>query len=178
MTAEPIPGALFREAMAHFASGVTVVAAHGEAGVLGFTATGFTSVSLAPPLVLVCVGKRASVHDGVVGAELFGVSVLSDRQAPLAEQLARSSGVERFRGVPLQPARVPLLAGALVHLACRRYGRHDAGDHTILVGEVLEGSVGDGRPLVHFARRFGAFVADPAPRAGPPPAIVRRGETA
>lgn len=178
MTAEPIPGALFREAMAHFASGVTVVAAHGEAGVVGFTATGFTSVSLAPPLILVCVGKRASAHDGVVGAELFGVSVLSDRQAPLAERLARTAGVERFRGVPLQPACVPLVEGALVHLACRRYGRHDAGDHTILLGEVLEGSIGEGRPLVHFARRFGAFVADQAPRADTAVAVVRHGERA
>jgi flavin reductase (DIM6/NTAB) family NADH-FMN oxidoreductase RutF len=165
MATQPIDDALFREALARFASGVTVVGAHGEAGVVGFTATGFTSVSLSPPLVLVCVGKRASVHDGVVGAESFGVSVLSDRQGELAEQFARS-GVDRFRGVSLMPARVPLVEGALVHLECRRYARHDdAGDHTILIGEVIHAAVATGHPLVHFTRRFGVFVGESGPRA-------------
>jgi flavin reductase ActVB len=164
MATEPIHGALFREALAHFASGVTVVGAHGEAGLVGFTATGFTSVSLAPPLVLVCVAKRASAHDGVVGAESFGISVLSDQQAPLAEQFARS-GVDRFRGVALRPGRVPLVEGALVHLECRRHASHEGGDHTILLGEVVHAAVAAGHPLVHFARRFGVFVGESGPRA-------------
>ena len=69
---ESIPSAAFREALAHFASGVTIVAARRSTGPIGFTATGFTSVSLTPPLILVCVAKTASAYDGVVGAELFG----------------------------------------------------------------------------------------------------------
>jgi flavin reductase (DIM6/NTAB) family NADH-FMN oxidoreductase RutF len=145
--------AAFCEALSRFASGVTVVSACGPSGRVGFTATGFSSASLAPPLILVCVGKSASAHDGVVGAELFGVSVLSEMQVGIAEQFARRGG-DRFEGVTLRPGPVPLVEGALVHLVCGAYARHDAGDHSILVGEVLDCSVARGRPLVHFMRRF------------------------
>jgi flavin reductase (DIM6/NTAB) family NADH-FMN oxidoreductase RutF len=173
MDMEPISGRLFREALGHFASGVTVVAARTAAGLVGFTATGFTSVSLTPPLVLVCVGRHASVHEGLVGAERFGVSVLSERQGWIAEQFARS-GSDRFRNVALRPGHVPSLEGALVRLECSRYALHDAGDHTVVIGEVLAGSVTPGRPLVHFARHFGTFVAEAAPRA-PEVATARQG---
>jgi flavin reductase (DIM6/NTAB) family NADH-FMN oxidoreductase RutF len=162
-----IPGSAFREALAHFASGVTIVAARGVGGPVGFTATGFTSVSLAPPLILVCIGKTASAHEGVVGSDLFGVSVLGEDQRWIAEQFARS-GVDRFAGVPstLGPvAGAPLIAGALAHLECRPHARHDAGDHTLLIGQVLGASVIVGRPLLHFARRFGAFA--PGDQVGP-----------
>jgi flavin reductase (DIM6/NTAB) family NADH-FMN oxidoreductase RutF len=155
---ESVPGASFRDALAHFASGVTVVAAATPAGPVGFTASAFTSVSLSPPLVLVCVGKSRSAHDTVVGAESFGVSVLLDAQGWIADRLGRS-GEDRFRDVPLRAeARVPLVDGSLVQLECRRYAAHDAGDHTILVGEVVRSAVGGGTPLVHFGRKLGRFV--------------------
>jgi flavin reductase ActVB len=148
----------FREALARFASGVTVVTAPGPRAPAGFTATGFTSVSLEPPLVLVCVGKKASAHDVVVEAERFGVSILAEEQRWIAEQFARS-GVDRFRGVPLRGASVPLIDGALAGLECARRTWLDAGDHTVLIGEVLDASIarGDGRPLVHWQRHFGSF---------------------
>jgi flavin reductase (DIM6/NTAB) family NADH-FMN oxidoreductase RutF len=165
MNMEPISGTRFREALAQFASGVTVIAARTDQGLVGFTATGFTSASLAPPLVLVCVGKSASAHEGVVGAALFGVSVLGDRQAWIAEQFARS-GTDRFCDVALRPGRTPLVEGALVQLECRRYGQYEAGDHTILLGEVVAGAVVSGRPLVRFARRFGVFVSESGLRSG------------
>jgi flavin reductase (DIM6/NTAB) family NADH-FMN oxidoreductase RutF len=174
MDMEPISGRLFREALSHFASGVTVIAVRTSTGLIGFTATGFTSVSLSPPLVLVCVGRHASVHEGIVGAERFGVSVLSDRQGWIAEQFA-CSGVDRFRNVVLRPGHIPSIDGALVQLECRRYALHDAGDHTIVIGEVLAGSVATGRPLVHFARHFGSFVAEAAPRPASGGATVRQG---
>ena len=155
---EPISSDAFREALARFASGVTVVTAAGPSGPSGLTASAFSSVSLSPPLVLVCVGKRARAHDALVRGDFFGVSVLAERQAWIAEQVGRS-GIDRFRDVPLRrEGRVPLVEGALVQLECRRYAAHDAGDHTILVGEVLEGTVGAGSPLVHFGRKFGGFV--------------------
>lgn len=124
------------------------------------TATGFSSVSLAPPLILVCVAKNASAHDTIVCAEHFGVSVLDERQAWIARQFARKD-VDRFAGVSLVHGaigRAPLVDAALAHIECRRHARHEGGDHTIVVGEVVEASAGAGRPLVHFARRFGAFV--------------------
>ncbi len=149
----------FREALAHFASGVTVVTARSAAGPVGFTASAFTSVSLTPPLVLVCIAHTASAHDDVVAADEFSVSVLGEGQGWIAEQFARH-GVDRFAGVPLRADSaegVPLIEGALVHLECRRHATHVAGDHTILIGEVERGSTKPGRPLVHFARRLGGF---------------------
>jgi flavin reductase ActVB len=149
----------FREALAHFASGVTVITATSAGGPVGFTASAFTSVSLEPPLVLVCIAHTASAHDAVVAAERFGVSVLGERQGWIAERFARH-GIDRFEGVALRSdngATVPLIEGALVHLACRRHATHVAGDHTILIGQVDWGSTVSGRPLVHFARRLGAM---------------------
>lgn len=154
--------AAFREALAHFASGVTVVAANGPSGPAGFTATGFTSVSIAPPLILVCISKEASAHETLVRAPHFGVSILDERQSWIALQFARKN-VDRFEGVGLvrgATGRAPLVDEALAHIECGSYARHDGGDHTILLGEVLEASVRAGRPLLHFARRFGAFQAE------------------
>jgi len=172
MDMEPISDRLFREALSHFASGVTVVTARTAAGLVGFTATGFTSVSLTPPLVLVCVGRHGSAHERIVGADYFGVSVLSDRQGWIAEQFA-CSGIDRFRDVVLRPGHVPSIDGALVRLECGRFALHDAGDHTIVIGEVLAASVAPGRPLVHFARHFEGFVAEAAPRSTSKAAAVR-----
>ncbi|MGD0679255.1 MAG: flavin reductase family protein [Polyangiaceae bacterium] len=156
---QPISSAGFREALSQFASGVTIVAVRQAAGLSGFTATGFSSVSLAPPLILVCVNKIASAHGAFVAAECFGVSVLAEQQAWIATQFARS-GVDRFAGIPMAReglSGVPLIRDALAHIVCRRHAVHDAGDHTIVIGEVLEACVTPGRPLVHFSRQFGAF---------------------
>jgi flavin reductase (DIM6/NTAB) family NADH-FMN oxidoreductase RutF len=165
-----ISDAAFRAALSHFASGVTIVTAHGVQGPVGFTATGFTSLSLRPPLILVCVSKTASAYDGVVAADRFGVSVLGEGQRWIAEQFARS-GIDRFRDVPLSadPATtVPLIDDALARLECHRHAQHDAGDHTILIGRVAFAATAAGLPLVHFSRRFGAFVEDVAAREAPP----------
>jgi flavin reductase (DIM6/NTAB) family NADH-FMN oxidoreductase RutF len=151
--------ARFRDALAHFASGVTVVTARGQAGPVGFTATSFTSVSIDPPLVLVCVAKTAGAHEAVVASARFGVSILAERQEWIAAQFARS-GVDRFYLVPLWgegPAGVPLVDGAIVHLECSHHAAHPAGDHTILVGEVVTTHVSPGRPLLRYRRHFGAF---------------------
>jgi flavin reductase (DIM6/NTAB) family NADH-FMN oxidoreductase RutF len=158
----------FRDALAQFASGVTVVTANGASGPSGFTATGFASVSLAPPLVLVCVRRGASSHSDVVGAAHFAVNILEERQAWIAQQFARSA-TDRFEGIPLarpENARAPLIEGALAQIQCHNHERHDGGDHTILIGEVVDVSIGTGRPLLHFARHFGVFVAEAQTRPG------------
>lgn len=152
----------FREALARFASGVTVVTVETTAGPVGFTATGFTSVSLAPPLVLVCIDNGASAHDAVIAGEHFGISILSVGQAWVATQFARSN-IDRFHGVPLREPpeggrwRAPFIEGALAHLECRKHSRHVEGDHTILIGRVLAADAHVGRPLLHYGRQFGAF---------------------
>jgi flavin reductase (DIM6/NTAB) family NADH-FMN oxidoreductase RutF len=152
----------FREALGRFASGVVVVTTTMPEGPIGFTASAFSSVSLDPPLVLVCVGKKSSIYGNLLRASLFGVSVLDERQAWIADQFARP-GVDRFVGVRLRSAtRVPLIEGAIAQLECSRHAVHDAGDHAILVGEVLESVPATGRPLVHYARAFGGFAVEPA----------------
>jgi flavin reductase (DIM6/NTAB) family NADH-FMN oxidoreductase RutF len=159
---ESLSDAAFREALSRFATGVTVVTARTPSGPVGFTASAFTSVSLAPRLVLVCVAKRASAHDAIVAAAAFGVNILIEEQLWVAEQFARS-GVDRFERVALRgdgSHGVPLLEGALATVECVHYGATEAGDHTILVGEVVNASVTGGRPLVHYARRFGSFAAE------------------
>jgi flavin reductase (DIM6/NTAB) family NADH-FMN oxidoreductase RutF len=164
-----VTSAAFREALAHFASGVTVVAARSPGGPVGFTATGFTSVSLSPPIVLVSVGKEASAYSGILAAERFGVSILAETQEAIARRFA-TSGIDRFEGVELEPGDhpgVPLISGALARLDCRRHARHDAGDHTLLLGEVVRAWVSPGRPLLHFDRHFGAFLAGASTHGGP-----------
>ena len=147
----------FRGALARFASGVTIVAVWTADGPAGFTASAFTSVSLDPPLVLVCVGREVSAHGAVVGASNFGVSILAEEQRAIAEGLGRRGG-KRFRDVPLRDgAPAPLVEGALVQLTCRRYAAHEAGDHTVLLGEVVRCRERPGAPLVHCDRRWGRF---------------------
>jgi flavin reductase (DIM6/NTAB) family NADH-FMN oxidoreductase RutF len=145
------------------------VAARHPSGLVGFTATAFSALSLSPPLVLACVGKKASAHDRIVTCEYVGVSILDERQAPIAAQFARS-GVDRFAGIPLSIGTgcgVPLIEGSLAVLECRRHALHDGGDHIIFVAEVLAASVSAGSPLLHFGRRFGSFVAEPGARPTP-----------
>jgi flavin reductase (DIM6/NTAB) family NADH-FMN oxidoreductase RutF len=147
----------FREALARFASGVVIVTGHAPEGPVGFTVSAFSSVSLEPPLVLFCVGKTASAYAGIMAAPFFGISVLEEKQADVAAQFARQ-GIDRFAGVSLRAsASVPLLEGALAQLECRRHVTHDAGDHTIVVGEVLDARWSPGAPLLHYERKFGAF---------------------
>ena len=159
-----LPSTAFREALSHFASGVVIVATHTPAGPVGFTASAFTSVSLDPPLILICLGKKSSAYAGIVAAETFGVSILHERQRWIAEQFARH-GAARFAGVSLRgDARAPLVDGAIAQLECGRHALHDAGDHSIVVGEVQEAFLHPGRPLVHCSRVFGGFHTEPSPQ--------------
>ena len=159
--ADAISTAAFRESLAHFASGVTIVTLRAPDGPVGFTASAFTSVSLEPPLVLVCVGRQASVHDHFLEHDFFGVSILAQEQAWAAAQFSQRK-FDRFRDVRLNEgpfAGVPLIDGAIVHLECRCHERHPAGDHTIVLGKVLYAKVTNGEPLVHYRRTFGGFTA-------------------
>jgi flavin reductase len=155
---------LFRAAMGQFASGVTVVTTV-EGGLdHAMTANAFTSVSLDPPLVLVCVEKSARFHHAVASSRLWGASVLSGAQEETARWLAT-----RGRRLEGQLAVVPhrrgartgaaLLDGALCHLECRTWEMYDGGDHTIVVGEVVGVDVpapGEAA-MVYFRSRFGVL---------------------
>jgi flavin reductase (DIM6/NTAB) family NADH-FMN oxidoreductase RutF len=141
----------FRGALSRWASGVTVVTAAGSLGPVGLTASAFSSLSLDPPLILVCVGKDGASHDPVVGAEGFAVHLLSEDQERLSNRFARA-GQDKFSDATWEPGPfgAPLLEGALARLVCQRDAVVDGGDHSILIGRVIEVEFSGGRPLLYW----------------------------
>jgi flavin reductase (DIM6/NTAB) family NADH-FMN oxidoreductase RutF len=160
----PISPALFRRTCARFATGITVSTAIAPDGTPhGFTANSFTAVSLDPPLVLICVNNRANVLAFFTQSTHFGINVLAAEQEPLSVRFAER-GLDRFDGVDWRPGQtgVPLLAGALAHLECVTRQTIPAGDHTIILGEVVHAACTDGGPLLYFSSTY--YTA--TPRAG------------
>ncbi|WP_253888140.1 flavin reductase family protein [Actinokineospora diospyrosa] len=159
--------------MSRFATGVTVLTAGGPDG-HGMTANAFTSVSLDPPLVLCCVRKTARMHDAIVGAGRFAVSVLAADQRELATYFAdrrRPAGMAQFDAVGWVPGPrtgAPLLAGALAWLECELTESYAGGDHTVFLGRVLDLRRGRaGRALVFYGGGFHQVGApDPAGHPG------------
>ena len=153
----------FRDAMARFASGVTVVTTRDSGGeAVGFTASAFSSLSLDPPLLLVCLQKDADCYAAFMEAEQFGVSILAQGQSPIALRFA-TKALDKWDGTPSAPGSatgIPLIDGAAACLECRGHSRADGGDHTILIGEVLTADTNGREPLLHFNRAFGRFVED------------------
>jgi flavin reductase (DIM6/NTAB) family NADH-FMN oxidoreductase RutF len=147
----PIDDAQFKLAMAHFASGVTVVTTEYDGKPFGMTVAAFSSLSLHPPLVLVCIEKTVKTHDAIAGAGTFGVSILNSRQADISNRFA-SRADDKFAGTEIVRGElgVPLIAGAITRLECRVSETLEGGDHTIFVGEVVEANTEEGEPLVYF----------------------------
>lgn len=142
----------FRSALGRFASGVTVVTTCGPDGAdHGMTASSFCSVSLDPPLILVCVEKIATMHDPIISCSHFAVNVLTDKQEQIARRFAEAEG-DRFAGIGFSRGAhsIPLIEDALATLECRRTAAHSGGDHTIIVGEVELAAWQDERPLLYY----------------------------
>ena len=142
----------FRSILGRFPSGVTVVTTKaGDGSDQGMTVSAFCSLSLDPPLVLICIEKTASVHDALTVAPAFIVNVLSDKQ----EQIARRFSIvdiDRFEAVGFSRSQTGLvvLDDVLAVIECNRYALHDGGDHTIIVGEVEAGRAESGAPLLYY----------------------------
>jgi flavin reductase (DIM6/NTAB) family NADH-FMN oxidoreductase RutF len=152
----------FRHALRSFAAGVTVVTTREPDGrPSGLTASAFTSVSLDPPLVLVCVDHAATAHPAFRAHGWFAVNVLRREQEAVSRRFAETRS-DKFEGVPCHDGRtgLPLLDGALATLECRLVGAHEAGDHTIFVGAVEAAVVGGGRPLVYFHGGYHGLTSD------------------
>ena len=151
-----------RRVMGHFATGVTIITTRDVDGKpYGLTANALCSVSLDPPLLLVCVDKRAESHPAFGRSGLFAVNVLGLGHEDLSRRFAVSGGdkfvdVDHRSGV----SGVPLLDGALATIECRVVAVHEAGDHTIFIGEVehLQGDGGD--PLLFFRGKYRRLVED------------------
>ena len=142
----------FRAALGRFASGVTVVTTRDDSGKLfGITVSAFCSVSLEPPLILVCIEKNAGSHHAFLQSKAFVVNVLREDQDQLSNHFAshledKFSGVEYVSGIE----DLPVLADALVNLECRLHNFHEGGDHTIFVGEIETATIRDENPLVYW----------------------------
>jgi flavin reductase (DIM6/NTAB) family NADH-FMN oxidoreductase RutF/pimeloyl-ACP methyl ester carboxylesterase len=146
-----------RDALGCFATGVTVVTAMTSEGTpLGLTANSFTSVSLDPPLLLVCIARSAGSAAALSGAAHFAVNVLQIGQQPASVRFAGRSG-DRFAGTAWQKGQCgpPVLAGSLGAFECERYAVHDGGDHLILIGRVIRATFDPRRdPLLYFRGKY------------------------
>jgi flavin reductase (DIM6/NTAB) family NADH-FMN oxidoreductase RutF len=149
----------FRRALGGFATGVTVITTHGEADAHGMTATAFSSVSLDPPLVLICVISGTRGAETIEQNGVFAVNILGADQEPISRYFAsrdRPGGRAGFAPVPHRTAvtRSPVLHGAACVLDCRLVDSHEAGDHIIFIGEVVALGVNPDVPplLFHHSR--------------------------
>jgi flavin reductase (DIM6/NTAB) family NADH-FMN oxidoreductase RutF len=149
----------YRTVLGHFATGVTVITAMDEDEPVGMAANSFTSVSLDPALVLFCPGKNSSTWPRIQRAGAWCVNVLAEGQEEVCRLMAQK-GAERFReiGWKAAPSGSPILQGTVAHIDCKTVAEHDAGDHLIVVGRVLEMAVNSHEgPLLFFRGGYGQF---------------------
>ena len=142
----------FRAVLGRFASGITVVTVRDAEGKdHGMTVSAFSSVSLEPPLILVCVDRGATMHDHLYAATTFAINLLSIEQEALSRRFAESRD-DRFDGVGYTRdlTGAALLDDSLAHLECTTWARYDGGDHTIIVGRVDRAAARDARPLLYY----------------------------
>ncbi|MGO9450027.1 MAG: flavin reductase family protein [Candidatus Binataceae bacterium] len=148
----PIEKNELRRVMGHFATGVTVITTFRKSGEIhGLTANAFTSVSLVPPLLLICVDKKAESYACFDETKVFTVNILASDQEDLSRRFAISGG-QKFEGVSYRSGAngAPILAGTVGYIECKVTAAHDGGDHTIYVGEIEQAETRDTKPLLFF----------------------------
>ncbi|MFO6430864.1 flavin reductase family protein [Erythrobacter sp. W302b] len=150
----------FRQVMGQFATGVAVISlVPPGGGVSAMTINSLVSISLDPMLVSWSLQNSASLYEAYAGAEAFAFSILAESQQALARRYAArgDSALDPADFAP-GPSGLPVIRGALAHIACRRFALHPAGDHTLILGAVsgiAEADTASGRPLLFFGGRFG-----------------------
>jgi flavin reductase (DIM6/NTAB) family NADH-FMN oxidoreductase RutF len=153
---KPVTGEEFRKACGRFATGVTIASVMDAKGTPhGLTVSSFTSVSLDPPLVLICLGHAVAAIHHFRSATHFAINVLAEDQRPLSDRFARK-GHDRFEGVDWTAGAsgAPLIPGVLAAIECSVYRIVPMGDHDILVGEMLHAKISEGQPLLYFASGY------------------------
>jgi flavin reductase (DIM6/NTAB) family NADH-FMN oxidoreductase RutF len=151
-----VSSAEFRAACGCFASGVTIATVVDGAGEPhGLTVSSFTSVSLEPPMVSICLGHSVTVIDVFRAAKFFAINILAENQQVVSQHFARK-GHDRFQGVgwTVGETGAPLLEGVLVAIECEVEQRVAAGDHDILVGRMVATRINEGAPLVYFSGAY------------------------
>jgi flavin reductase (DIM6/NTAB) family NADH-FMN oxidoreductase RutF len=148
-----VESAEFRRILGHWSTGVAVIATTTTTGApRGLTANAVASVSLQPPLVLVCVERAADTHASIQGARCFSINVLPQSAETTARRFAGTDTEGKFEGVAYhtEVTGAPVLDEALAWVDCRLRETHDGGDHSIFVGEVVAGDAAEGEPLVYY----------------------------
>jgi flavin reductase (DIM6/NTAB) family NADH-FMN oxidoreductase RutF len=164
----PVDAASFRNACGHFATGVSIVTMAGADGTPhGLTANSFTSVSLDPPLVLVCIERTITTYAAIQQAEGWVVNILTEGQEELCRRFA-TPDIDKFAGVTTEAGDfgAPRIPGSLAYLSVRRRAEYDGGDHGIFLGEVTEVEVRGGEPLIFYRGMYGLPDAVRVPSAG------------
>jgi flavin reductase (DIM6/NTAB) family NADH-FMN oxidoreductase RutF len=152
----PVDATLYRQTCARFATGITVVTVADEGGhPHGMTVNSFSSVSLDPPLVLVSIDLRNAILGHFLSSRFFAINILAEHQQHLSQRFS-STSENRFSNIAWHAGEtgVPLLEGVLAHLECSVSRTFDAGDHTVLLGEVRYAGYKEGRPLVYFGSSY------------------------
>src|SRR5438034_9710327 len=136
-----VDDAEFKAAMSHFASGVTVVTTESEGRAYGMTVASFASLSLHPPLVLVCIERAVKTHDAIAAAGKFGVSILAADQGEISTRFASRSD-DKFAGIPVDRGAlgVQLISGSQTTIECKILEHLTGGDHSIYVGDIVASS--------------------------------------
>lgn len=151
-----IDGRELRNAMGLFATGVTVITTKDATGKpFGLTANAFSSLSLDPPMLLICVDKGVDCYNCFEESKVFAVNFLSAAQEELSTRFA-TKGIEKFAGLSysLGELGVALLEGALAHFECTVAHAHEGGDHTIYVGEIQRLVTAPGDPLLFYQGKY------------------------
>ncbi len=154
----------FRAGLSRWASGVTIVTARAGEDIHGMTVSAFASVSLDPPLVLVCADKGTHTLPVIERGGCFAANVLTAAQSDLSNRFASSKDeFRRFEGLDCDagPTGSPLIPGCLANLDCRVVAAHEAGDHVIFVGRVEEIRLGEGEPLLYFGSAYRELAPSP-----------------
>ena len=149
----------FRATLSQWASGVTIVTSHHDGQHVGITASSFSSVSLEPPRILICVAKRLYTHGVIESSQVFAVNILSAEQHEVGMRFAGKvpEGEDRFDGFEVFTAQTGsrLLPGVLGWLDCRLSAAYDGGDHSIFVGDVVAASAVEmGSPVLYYNRQW------------------------
>jgi flavin reductase (DIM6/NTAB) family NADH-FMN oxidoreductase RutF len=154
-----------RDLMAHFATGVTVVAARHGPLLAGMTANAIATISIDPPILMASIAVKAETHGAILGSHAFAASILADDQQELAECFAQpttATKLTRFCDAAWHEAETgsPILEGALAYFDCRLTARHPGGDHTIFLGEIVAaGYREDAGPLLWYGSRYRRLAA-------------------
>jgi flavin reductase (DIM6/NTAB) family NADH-FMN oxidoreductase RutF len=160
MTSTPaLESRAYRDLIGRFATGVTVITTQVGDQVRAMTANAISSVSLDPLLVLVCIERRASLHDLLLESGVFAVNILDEDQRELSDLFARRAELdEPMGGVSFSEGSTgsPLIEGVIGWIDCEVWRTYDGGDHTIVVGRVVDMSMArpDARPLLFFSGRY------------------------